>query len=130
MTRYERAASPGTLAGHGAKVVERADVRVAERRDDTRFAFERWRRSASAENPSGSTYGDRAVQARVACLVDFAHPAAGCVVEDLVRAEPRAEDQRRISLRPQSILAHTSGRSPSKARCARSCSLPAPAPKT
>jgi hypothetical protein len=78
-----------------ADVVEGADVRVGQLRDRAGLAIE-----ALAELRVGGERGgkhldrDRAIEARVACFVDFAHPARAKGGKDLVRAEARAWGQR------------------------------------
>jgi len=77
--------------------MKRADVRMAERGDNTRFAFE----ALAVFDVGGKPFRQhldryRAVQTGITCLVDFAHPAAAGGVDNFVRAEARAGDQRRF----------------------------------
>src|SRR5262245_2610877 len=69
-------------------VVDRADVRMAQRRDRTRLAFE-----ALAERPADRLDRDQPIEPRVARLPHLAHAAGAKGGQDLVRAEAGAGDQ-------------------------------------
>lgn len=91
-----------------ANVVEDADVRVLERRDGAGFAFEALEDVLAPGDVRGENFeGDRAVQARVAGLVDFAHATRAERGEDFVRSEPRAR-VRGISPRIIPLLGNSS----------------------
>jgi hypothetical protein len=71
-----------------ADVVEGADVRMIEARNDARFAFEALARlGAHGEVPLQHLDRDRPVQAGVAREVDLAHPAGAQHLDDFVRPE-------------------------------------------
>ncbi len=74
-----------------ADVVERADVRMRELRDDSRLAVEAL---AKLRVIGDRTWQDldrhRAIEARVAGFVDLAHAARAKRAEDFIRTEPGA----------------------------------------
>ena len=78
-------------AGLGSDVVERADVRMIERRHGVRLAVE-----AGAQLGVGGELRrqhldrDRAIEPRIARAVDLAHPAGADRRDDLIRPESRA----------------------------------------
>ena len=72
----------------GPDVVQRANVRVIQLRDGSRFALE-----ALAERAQVLLDCDDAIQASVAGFVDLAHAAGANGGEDLVRPESEAGRQ-------------------------------------
>jgi hypothetical protein len=75
----------------GADVVDGEDVGVRDRRNRARLAFEpREAVGVLRERVRQYLDGDRPVEARVAGLVDLAHPACADGKLDLVRTETRA----------------------------------------
>ena len=78
------------LGGH-ADVVDRADIRVLERGDRAGLALESRAPLRIGRHVGRQHFdGDRAIEPRVAGLVDFAHPAGAERREDLVGAEAGA----------------------------------------
>src|SRR5260370_30926117 len=74
-----------------ADVMERADVRMVERRDGLRLAFEAHAGIAAPGQARGQDLDrDRAVEPRVPGLVDLPHPAGADRRDDLVGAETGA----------------------------------------
>ena len=77
-----------------ANVVQRADVRVGEGGDGAGLALEaRAALGVVAQFSRENLDRDRAIEARVAGLVDFAHPPGADQPEDLVGAKARARSQ-------------------------------------
>ena len=68
-------------------VIERADVRMIEARDRSRFALEPLRNADSKHVRRENLDRDRAIEPRVARLVDLAHAARAERREDFVGAE-------------------------------------------
>ena len=78
-------------AGLFADVVQRADVGMIELRDRAGFAVEPLAElRIGGERLREDLDGDRAIEPRVARLVDLAHPAGAEGGENFVRAEARA----------------------------------------
>ena len=97
--QHQKANRVTSEAGSGrgpalADVVERADVRMIERRDRARFALE-----AVAELRIGRELRrqnfdrDRAIEARVARPIDFAHAARANERDDFIDAKLRSSRQ-------------------------------------
>ncbi len=77
-------------------VVERADVRMAQRSDGARFVLEAFARSRIVRDVRRQDLDrDRAAEPRVARLVHFAHPAGAKGRHDFVGAEPAAGGENR-----------------------------------
>ena len=72
-----------------ADLVDRADIRMVERRNRARLSLE-----PLAEIRADDLDGDGAIQARVSGFVNLAHPSRAQRRLDLVRAESRAGGQR------------------------------------
>src|SRR5450755_4076880 len=78
-----------------ADVVERADMRMIQVRDDFSFAFKALASRRIIRKMRWEDFdGDGSVEARVKRLVDFAHSACADRRNNLVRAKLRARGQR------------------------------------
>ncbi len=72
-------------------VIERADVRVIERRDALRFALEPCTKlGIGRERGRQHFHGDGALEARVTRLIDLAHAAGADGADDLVGSKARS----------------------------------------
>src|SRR5262245_18629920 len=72
-------------------VVQRADVRMIERRDRARLAVEPLAQlRIGRERSRQHLDGDGPLKPRVSCAIDLAHPAGADWGNDLVRAEPKS----------------------------------------
>src|SRR5439155_11637447 len=80
-----------------ADIVERADARVLERGNRTRFALEPLFELRIGSAMLGQNLdGDDAIQAGVASAVHFSHPAHSNARDDFVSAETDAGRQRHV----------------------------------
>ncbi len=83
-----------------ADVVQRADVRMIQRRDSACFAIEPFTELRIAGELRRQDFdGDVASQPRIARAIDFAHPARSKRGHDLVRAEPSSSRKRHAERR-------------------------------
>jgi hypothetical protein len=89
-------------------VMERADVRMRELRDDPRLPIEALAELRVGGERVGQHF-DRngAIETRVARLVDLAHPAGAERPQDLVRSESGAWRQHRVSWKLEIISRST-----------------------